>query len=148
VAIFVLLFAVSVCNGAAWGTPIEGKASMADLTTDDKKPLQLSARADIKHEGRELFIKGYQAQKSGNFKLAVSDYQGAISSNPDMYEAFWNLGLCLEKQNQFPEAKEAFETALKIDWSNPLIYKHLAFLCFQLGKPDEGQDWLKKYLHR
>jgi len=148
VAVLSLLLSVFVFGGVAQSAPIEGKPSMADLTNDDKKPLQLSARADIKHEGRELFIKGYQAQKSGNLQTAVSNYQGAISSNPDMYEAFWNLGLCLEKQNHYPEAKEAFETALKIDWSNPLIYKHLAFICFQLGKPDEGQDWLKKYLHR
>lgn len=148
-AVLLALFSVlGVAVDAAKGAPIQGKPSMANLTPDDKKPIQVSERADIKHEAREHFIKGYQAQRGADYKTAISHYQSAISSNPDMYEAFWNLGLCLEWQGQYPEAQEAFSTALKIDWSNPLIYKHLAFLCFQQGKMDEGQDFLNKYLHR
>ena len=145
-----ILVAVLAWNSltAATCAPIEGTPDMAELTADDWQPLQLSERPNIKHEGRELFIKGFQAQKSGKLALAIANYQGAIASNPDIYEAFWNLGLCLERQRQYPEAKQAFDTALEIDWTNPLIYKHLAFISFHLGKPEEGQAWLKKYLHR
>jgi tetratricopeptide (TPR) repeat protein len=148
VTILALVLGWNLLAGVANCAPIEGTQAMAELTVDDTKPLQLSERPDIKHQGRELFIKGYQAQKDGKLTVAIASYQGAIASNPDIYEAFWNLGLCLEKQKQYPEAKQAFDTALKIDWTNPLIYKHLAFISFQLGKPDEGQAWLKKYLHR
>jgi tetratricopeptide (TPR) repeat protein len=148
VVVIAVLSLVGVAVNPARSAPIQGKPAMAVLTPDDKKPIQISERADIKHEAREHFIKGYQAQKAADYKTAVSHYQSAISSNPDMYEAFWNLGLCLEWQGQYPEAQEAFATALKIDWSNPLIYKHLAFLSFQQGKMDEGQDYLNKYLHR
>jgi tetratricopeptide (TPR) repeat protein len=135
-------------NFAATGAPIEPNASMAELTSDDRIPLQLSERANIKRRARELFIKGYQAQKSANFVSAVTYYQSATAANPDMYEAFWNLGLCLEKLGEYPTAKEAFATSLKIDWSNPLVYKHLAYISYQLGNADEGRDWLKKYLRR
>ena len=51
VAVLSLLLSVFVFGGVAQSAPIEGKPSMADLTNDDKKPLQLSARADIKHDG-------------------------------------------------------------------------------------------------
>ena len=121
---------------------------MAELTVDDRKPLQLSDHSDIKHEGREAFIRGYQAQKSGYWSIAIKNYQQATEINPDMYEAFWNLGLCLEMDNKLDKAKDAFATALKIDWSNSLIYKHLADISFQLGNGDDGRDWLRKYLHR
>ena len=133
---------------AAFAAPIEGSQPMADLTPDDKKPIQLSARSDIKHEGREAFIRAFQAQKSGQWSYAIQNYQQAIDSNPDMYEAFWNQGICLEEEKKFDKAKEAFATALKIDWQNSLVYKHLAWLSFQLGNADEGRDWLAKYLHR
>jgi tetratricopeptide (TPR) repeat protein len=147
VAIVALVFASNSLT-VARSAPIEGTPDMAELTVDDRQPLQLSERPDIKRQGRELFIKGYQAQKSRKFDVAIANYQGAIAANPDIYEAFWNLGLCLEQQKQYQEAKQAFDTALKIDWTNPLIYKHLAFISFHLGKADEGQAWLKKYLHR
>jgi tetratricopeptide (TPR) repeat protein len=147
VAIIALTLILSLSN-AANCAPIEGTPAMAELTADDWKPLQLSERPDIKHQGRELFIKGYQAQKSGKLAVAIANHQGAVAACPDIYEAFWNMGVCLEQQKQYQEAKQAFDTALKIDWTNPLIYKHLAFLSFHLGKPDEGQAWLKKYLHR
>jgi hypothetical protein len=39
----------------AISAPIEGNESMAELTPDDRKPLQLSSRQDINHEGREAF---------------------------------------------------------------------------------------------
>ncbi len=128
--------------------PIEGEKPMADLTADDKKPIQLQARQDIKHEGREAFIRAYQAQKSGLWSYAVAQYQQAIDANPDIYEAFWNQGICLEEEKNYAKAKEDFATALKIDWQNSLVYKHLAWLSFQLGNADEGRDWLAKYLHR
>lgn len=132
----------------AMSAPIEGEQSMSELTSDDQKPLQLSDRQDIKHEGREAFIKGYQAQKSSYWSFAITQYQKAIETNPDMYEAFWNQGVCYEQDQKFDKAKSDFETALKIDWQNPLVYKHLAWLSFRLGNNDEGRDYLKKYLHR
>jgi tetratricopeptide (TPR) repeat protein len=138
----------SSCHLAAISAPIEGNESMAELTPDDRKPLQLSSRQDINHEGSEAFIRAFQAQKSGLWSYAITNYQKAIDSNPDMNEAFWNLGLCLEQDSKFDKAKEAFLTALKIDWSNGLIYKHLAYLSFKLGNADEGREYLKKYLHR
>jgi tetratricopeptide (TPR) repeat protein len=143
-----LCVAGSFCQPPALSAPIEGNESMAELNADDRKPLQLSSRQDINHEGREAFIRAYQAQRSGLWSYAITNYQKAIDSNPDMNEAFWNLGLCLEQDSKFDKAKEAFLTALKIDWSNALIYKHLAYLSFKLGNAEEGREYLKKYLHR
>ena len=121
---------------------------MADLTRDDMKPIKLTERQDIKHEGKEAFYKAYSAQTSGNWQTAIDNYERATNWNPDMYEAFYNLGLCHEVKQNWSEAQRAFKTAVKIDWSNPLIYKHLAFLSYQLGQPDEAKQWLDKYLHR
>ncbi len=121
---------------------------MADLTQDDIKPIKLTERPDIKHEGNEAFYRAYSAQKSGQWQLAIDNYQRAANWNPDMYEAFYNLGLCFEKKQEWSEAQQAFKTSVKIDWSNPLVYKHLAFLSYQLGDPAEAKTWLDKYLHR
>lgn len=146
IALFILLALGSpVCTYAA---PIEGNQQMSELTADDKKPLQLADRSDIKHEGKEAFYRAYQAQKSGYWSYAITNYQQAIDSNPDMYEAFWNQGICYEQDKKYDKAKEAFTTALKIDWQNSLVYKHLAYLSFQLGNVAEGKQWLAKYLHR
>jgi tetratricopeptide (TPR) repeat protein len=148
ICVMVLTVVDSTCHLPALSAPIEGNVSMAELTPDDRKPIQLSSRQDINHEGREAFIRAFQAQKSGLWSYAITNYQKAIDSNPDMNEAFWNLGLCLEQDSKFDKAKEAFLTALKIDWSNALIYKHLAYLSFKMGNAEEGREYLKKYLHR
>jgi tetratricopeptide (TPR) repeat protein len=144
---FAILMALGA-PGAGFAAPIDGSQPMAELTPDDKKPLQFVDRQDIKHEGKEAFYRAFQAQKSGYWDYAISNYQQAIDANPDMYEAFWNQGICYEQAKKYDKAKEAFATALKIDWQNSLVYKHLAYISFQLGNTEEGKQWLAKYLHR
>jgi len=146
--ILAILIVTFLAVQTTFAAPLEGTREMAELTQDDVNPLKLVERQDIKHQSSEAFYKAFSAQKSGQWELAIANYQKAADWNPDMYEAFYNLGLCFERKQEWSAAQEAFKTAVKIDWSNPVIYKHLAYLSYKQGDPVEAKTWLDKYLHR
>ena len=49
----------------------------------------------------------------GNYDKALEAIQYAIKLKPDYYQAYYNLGLILEKQNKPQEAIKAYEKFLK-----------------------------------
>ena len=57
--------------------------------------------------------KGNREYKSENFSEAEVDYRRALQTNKDSYEAHYNLGDALYRQEKYEDALEAFETAAR-----------------------------------
>ncbi|MBQ7381654.1 MAG: tetratricopeptide repeat protein [Paludibacteraceae bacterium] len=57
--------------------------------------------------------KGNREYKNENFSEAEVDYRRALQTNKDSYEAHYNLGDALYRQEKYEDALEAFETAAR-----------------------------------
>ena len=57
--------------------------------------------------------KGNREYKSENFSGAEVDYRRALQTNKDSYEAHYNLGDALYRQEKYADALEAYETAAR-----------------------------------
>ena len=57
--------------------------------------------------------KGNREYKKQNFTEAEVDYRRALQTNKDSYEAHYNLGDALYRQEKYEDALEAFETAAR-----------------------------------
>ena len=58
--------------------------------------------------------RGNREYRSQNFTEAEVDYRRAIETNKDSYEAHYNLGDALFKQDKYADAQTEFETAAKM----------------------------------
>ena len=58
--------------------------------------------------------KGNRDYKKQDFTAAEVDYRRALETNKDSYEAHYNLGDALFKQDKYAEAQAEFETAAKM----------------------------------
>ncbi len=57
--------------------------------------------------------KGNREYKKQNYTEAEVDYRRALQTNKDSYEAHYNLGDALYRQEKYEDALEAFETAAR-----------------------------------
>ncbi|HEX5482435.1 MAG TPA: tetratricopeptide repeat protein [Terriglobia bacterium] len=91
---FTFLFAFGIAiwlSAAAWGPPLQ--ANTVDL------------------EAREHFRAALRAQKSGQWDAAVREYQAALHLEPQMAEAYANLGLVYYLQSKFEKSSQSFAKA-------------------------------------
>lgn len=59
--------------------------------------------------------KGNKNYNSSNFESAQTDYLKAVSKSPESFEAAFNLGDAMFKQEQYEEAVKQFETLSKLE---------------------------------
>lgn len=69
---------------------------------------------DTDSELSRHFLAARQAQASGNFDLAVTEYLAVIRLQPNLAEARVNLGLVYYLQNRYDESAKALEKALSV----------------------------------
>lgn len=62
--------------------------------------------SDVRHGNRQY--------RKEEYNQAEVDYRRALGKNEDSFEAHYNLGNSLFKQEKYPEAQEQFETARKL----------------------------------
>ena len=62
--------------------------------------------SDVRHGNRQY--------RKEDYNKAEVDYRRALGKNDDSFEAHYNLGNSLFKQEKFPEAQEQFEVARKL----------------------------------
>jgi tetratricopeptide (TPR) repeat protein len=60
------------------------------------------------------FLKGLIFKEIGNIDRAISSFQTAVEQNPELYEAYMQLGLLTESTNK-KLAMEYYENALPVD---------------------------------
>lgn len=64
---------------------------------------------------QQLFASAQQAQRSGDYTTAVSDYTRAAELRPDMPVIWANLGLSQQEAGNIPAAIDAFQRANRLD---------------------------------
>jgi tetratricopeptide (TPR) repeat protein len=99
-----------------------------------------------KGDARAYREEGYKAQSMGDFKTALSDYQKAVETDPNYFEAINDLGVAYEAAGDNDKAVEMYKRALKIKDDYLPAYSNLAFFYEKQGDVKEASYfWRKRY---
>ena len=122
----------------AWWAVVVGAPGLA--LADPSPPIFPVAPATAEQRYKD----GFDAQKRGDFRRAVREYEAAIKLREAYPEAWNGLGFALRRQGRGPEAIRAYERALalKPDYAEALEYLGEAYV--QLGKLDDARKVLSR----
>ena len=82
----------------------------------------------------------------GKTEDAVNNIKKALEIEPELQEAYNNLGVVQLKGEKYKEAVESFNEAIKLGFKYPRLYINLAKALIGLDKTDEAINTLKKAL--
>jgi tetratricopeptide (TPR) repeat protein len=92
-----------------------------------------------------LFHDGLEAQKQGELVIAITKYKAALQSGDESFDVFFNLGLCLDKQDDVEGAIKAFQAASDLYPLHRPTLLHLASLHIEKGAKEESLRYWAKY---
>ena len=99
-----------------------------------KKPLSIG----------DVLSKGYQAFDAGDMKTAEACCQKVLSSNPNIPQAHFLVGLIAFEAKERRVAASAFNTVTKQDPKNAGAWAHLAKLFSEMGYTVKADEALRK----
>jgi Tfp pilus assembly protein PilF len=91
---------------------IDGPTSAAELPTN----------AESKAQAQTSYNKAVQAHLSGKLAEAISQYQNALTLNPEFSQAHCNLGLIYNQQHNYAKALSEFRKSLAINPKDAITY--------------------------
>jgi len=86
-------------------------------------PLAASSRS----EARAQVSFGIEMAQQGLWREAIYRWERAAKLDPTYAAVFNDLAVAYEQEGQFDKAKEAYETALKLDPKNTFIKQNFEF---------------------
>ena len=90
--------------------------------------------------------KGMDCVRKRDFEKAQEYFQNVVASNPDIPEAWNNLGVARRRQGKTRLAVEAFERALEADQSYAAAYKNLGVALEDLGDKERAARAYRAYV--
>lgn len=98
---------------------IDAPASKLSLPED---PQAGKTTAESKAEAKAAYNKAVQAHLGGKLPEAISEYQNALSLNPEFSQAHCNLGLIYNQQHNYAKALSEFRKSLAINPKDAITY--------------------------
>jgi tetratricopeptide (TPR) repeat protein len=92
-----------------------------------------------------LFHDGLEAQRDGELIVAITKYKAALQAGEETFDLFFNLGLCLDKQDDVEGAIKAFKAAADLYPLHRPTLLHLASLHIEKGAKEESLKYWAKY---
>lgn len=94
---------------------------------------------------KRYFARAYENQSKGNLVQAVQDYRNAVVLCPNMFEAYFNMGLCFERSRDGVRAIQAFEQVARLQNGFKPTYKHLSYLYALQGNHEKAHQYERVY---
>ena len=94
----------------------------------------------------ELVNKGVIAHQERRFEEEIAFYRSASLSDPSSYDAYFNMGLSMVEQGNWPAGLQAYESALSIDPESISARYNLAVTLRQLDYPVDAGHALERIL--
>jgi len=95
-------------------------------------------------QSQTYFREGIRQVKRQNYRSAIRSFRSAVQHDPNLGEAYLNLGACYERIGQFENSIPYFEKAISVDNNNPrLVY----LFGVALGRNNKRKEAVK-YLER
>ena len=105
-------------------------------------PTNLFYRSPI--QAQTYFREGIRQVKRQKYRSAIRSFRSAVQYDPNLGEAYLNLGACYERIDQFEKSKPYFEKAISVDDNNSrLVYLYGV----ALGRNNQRKNAVK-YLER
>jgi uncharacterized protein YgiM (DUF1202 family)/TolA-binding protein len=105
---------------------------------------QIDAPQTASGPDKNLYSQALKAQNAGQFESAIKLWKDFLSNNPDSYEGHNNLGLVYYTQDMLEQALQEFETAYRLEPTDPRIRQNLArTLRFKAAMVHESRDYFK-----
>ncbi|MBX9950952.1 MAG: tetratricopeptide repeat protein [Candidatus Obscuribacterales bacterium] len=98
---------------------IDGPASKLSLPENSQGS---KTTAESKAEAKAAYNKAVQAHLAGKLPEAISEYQNALTLNPEFSQAHCNLGLIFNQQHNYAKALSEFRKALAINPKDAITY--------------------------
>lgn len=116
------------------------------------KALQLDPKNALAHSGKAMVLLNrlqsssltVQKSKDSILKQAESEAKQAITIDPTMPEAHFNLGMAYKEQGRLDEAASAFQEAINNDSAYSEAYAQLGMVKLAQNSPAEAEDSFKK----
>jgi Tfp pilus assembly protein PilF len=90
--------------------------------------------------GEAAAVRGYLVY----WRDSIGYFQHMVSEQPDLYLAYYNLGVPYGKLGRWPEAIEAYKQAIKINQNYAEAYNNLGAAYGKLGRGTEAIDAYKQ----
>jgi tetratricopeptide (TPR) repeat protein len=98
----------------------------------------------VSPEGAQHMQAGVEAQKQGQFDVAIKEFRKATQSDPNLAEAFLDLGQVLEQTHDYPAAIVALKRALELDPNLDAAHLQLGFALLAQGYAEESIPHLER----
>jgi len=125
-------------------SPVAVAAAEAQQSTDISADAQAGAAdgESPKFKARRLFNNAVKAHLAGNVDQAIADYKAALAGDPELGDAYSNLGLAYNQQHNYNDALVQFRKALAIHPADAITYNGIgAALRAQKDVPGAIKNW-------
>jgi len=100
----------------------------------------------IPPEARKEFSKGVAASKKGEHSIAIDHFQKAVSIDPELADAYNNLGSAHAALGQFEQAAEQFQKAIDLVPDHSLAVANLSVALCKLNRYHEAEQAARRAL--
>lgn len=91
-------------------------------------------------------VRGVARQNSRKFAEAITDYDKALSIQPDDKNFMFNKALCQLQLKQYHESDSTFRLLLRRDKKNERVYLGLAQICIETGDTTQALGFIDRSL--
>ncbi|MCB0844168.1 MAG: tetratricopeptide repeat protein [Bacteroidetes bacterium] len=115
-------------NGVPRSVPLENLEIQTPVEESNNRDEDNSENVEKIESLEELLSRGYQLEREGKIRDALSIYQKAVEKYPDNARVYFNRGATLEKTGSFSKALQDYAEAIKLDKQNIDYYGSRAYL--------------------
>lgn len=116
----------------------DGHAGIMALVENQKKSIEEEEKKRRVSDARRLNNGGVMAYHNGQYEKAVGLFTKALAIDPEMTEAYNNLGLTYTEMNDEKKATEAFKKAISLSPELAASYNNLGYVFYRLGSFEEA----------
>jgi tetratricopeptide (TPR) repeat protein len=105
-------------------------------------PIILSC-SNKEQQAQKHYKKGFEFHNQGSLDQAAEEYQEAIKLNPNLMEAYINLGAIYVDKKDYDKAIQQFKKVVELNYFNAKAHYNLGMVYVYQGDKDKAEEELK-----